>query len=247
MKSLFLATAAVAALAAAPALAQEPVGSIGAGYIHNDTEGFKSDGAVIDGVVAMPAFGDWTVTLNGAVTYSDSDLGDDTSASGAAHLTRMFGNDLRAGGFVGLSDIGGENYISVGGEVQRYFASATVSGVAAYTDLDGADAWTLGADAGFYVSPSLRLNVGGSYNTLDTNAGDIDAWSYGAGAEYQMANSPFGVFASYERLSLEDVDVDSDTVMVGLRYNFGGLQARDRAGANLGRTLGGVRALGGAF
>lgn len=241
MKALFLATAAVAAFAAAPALAQDAVGSVGIGYVHTDTEGFKTDGALLDGVGAFQIAPEWTVTVNGSVQYADSDFGDDTSGAAAAHVTRTFGSDLRAGGFVGFSDIGGENYLSVGAEVQKYLASATLTGVVSYTDLDFADAWTVGGDAAYYVNPSLRLNAGVSYNTIDTDLGDIDAWAYGVGAEYQLANSPFSVYGTYQRASLSDIDIDSDTVMIGARYNFGGtLQSLDRAGANLGRTLAGL-------
>jgi opacity protein-like surface antigen len=246
MKALFLATAAVAAFAAAPALAQDAVGSAGISYVHTDTEGFKTDGAQLDGVGAFQIAPEWTVTVNGSVQYADSDFGDDTTGAAAAHLSRTFGPDLRAGGFVGFTDIGGENYLSVGAEVQKYLASATLTGLVSYTDLDVADAWTIGGDAAYYVNPSLRLNAGVSYNTIDTDFGDIDAWAYGVGAEYQLANSPFSVYGTYQRASLNDVDVDSDTFMVGARYNFGGtLQSLDRAGANLGRTLAGLPLLRG--
>ncbi|MFC5374475.1 outer membrane beta-barrel protein [Brevundimonas faecalis] len=246
MKTVFLASVAAATLIAAPAFAQDAVGSAGIGYVHNDADGFKSDGAVLDGVGAFKVSPEWTVTLNGAVNYSDSDIGDDTTAAAAVHATRTFGSDLRAGGFVGVTDLGGENYFSVGGEVQKYLASATLTGVVAYTDLDGVDAWTFGGDAAYYVNPSLRLNAGVSYNNLSANSNDFDAWNYGAGAEYQFANSPFSVYGSYQRLSISDTDLDVDTFMIGARYNFGGtLQSLDRAGANLGRTLAGVPAIRG--
>ncbi|MGH7026801.1 hypothetical protein [Brevundimonas sp.] len=242
MKTVFLASVAAATLIAAPALAQDAVGSAGIGYVHTDTEGFKTDGAQLDGVSAFKVAPEWTVTVNGAVTYSNSNAGDDTAASGAAHLTKTFGSDLRAGGFVGVTDIGDANTFTVGGEVQKYLASATLTGLVAYTDLDGADAWTFGGDAAYYVNPSLRLNAGVSYNTIDADVvGEVDAWAYGAGAEYQFANSPFSVYGTYQRVSLDDVDVDSDTFMIGARYNFGStLQSLDRAGANLGRTLAGL-------
>lgn len=242
MKTILLASAAAAALIAAPAFAQESVGSAGLGYTHTDSEGFKTDGATLDGVAAMKVAPEWTVTVNGSVAYADSDFGDDTVGSAAAHLTKTFGSDLRAGAFAGVSDIGGENYFSVGGEVQKYLLSTTLTGLVSYTDLDGADAWTFGGDAAYYVNPSLRLNAGVSYNNIDTDvAGKVDAWAYGVGAEYQLDNSPFSLFGSWQRVSLNDVDVDSDNFVVGARYNFGGtLQSLDRAGANLGRTLAGL-------
>ena len=240
MKTVFLASVAAVTLIAAPAFAQDAVGSAGIGYVHTDTEGFKTDGAQLDGVGAFLVAPEWTVTVNGAVNYSDSDFGDDTTGAAAAHLTKTFGSDLRAGGFVGVTDLGDENYFTVGGEVQKYLASTTLTGLVSYTDLDGADAWTFGGDAAYYVNPSLRLNAGVSYNTIDTDLGDVDAWAYGAGAEYQFANSPFSVHGTYQRVSTDFVnaDVDADVFMVGARYNFGGtLQSLDRAGANLGRTL----------
>ena len=65
MKTVFLASVAAATLIAAPALAQDAVGSIGLGYAHTDTEGFKTDGAVLDGVAAFNVAPEWTVTVNG--------------------------------------------------------------------------------------------------------------------------------------------------------------------------------------
>ena len=52
MKTVFLASVAAATLIAAPAFAQDAVGSAGIGYVHSDTEGFKTDGAQLDGVGA---------------------------------------------------------------------------------------------------------------------------------------------------------------------------------------------------
>ncbi|MNH49750.1 hypothetical protein D3C87_339080 [compost metagenome] len=243
MKTVFLASVAAATLIAAPAFAQDAVGSAGISYVHTDTEGFKTDGANLNGVGAFKVAPEWTVTVNGDVNYADSDFGDDTAASAAAHLTKTFGADLRAGGFVGVSDIGGENTFTVGAEVQKYLASATLTGLVAYTDANLGDVWTFGGDAAYYVNPSLRLNAGVSYNNVDTDLGDVDAWAYGVGAEYQFANSPFSVYGTAQRATLDiaNVDVDSDTFMIGARYNFGGtLQSLDRAGANLGRTLAGL-------
>lgn len=244
MKSILLATAAVS-LFAAPALAQDAVGSIGVAYVNSQVDVLgldaEADGGVIDGSVALPAFGDWTVTLDAAATFADSDFGDDTTLSGSAHLTKMFGSDLRAGAFVGATDAGDDTLVTIGAEVQKYFAGSTLTGVVAYGDVDDADVWTVGGDAAFYVQPNLRLNAGLSWNNIDTSVGDIDAWSYGVGAEYQFTGTPYGVFADYNRVSLDDVDVDVDTFQVGFRYSFGGsLQARDRAGADLGRTVVGV-------
>jgi len=235
MKSLLLVTAAVSAFAAAPALAQSgPVGSVGATYSESEVDlgGLSAEGDAwaIDGVVAMPAFGDWTVTLAGAA--SDSDDGDDTTFFGNAHLTTMIKPDMRFGGFVGAADVADETALTAGVEVQKYLAKATLTGVVAYTTADDADldVWSVGADAAFYVTEALRLNAGVSWMTIDD--ADADGLTYGVGAEYQISDSPFSVTAGLSHSDIGDLDIDAWTV--GLRYGFGGgLQARDRAGAAL--------------
>ena len=236
MKSLLLVSAALSAFAAAPALAQDgPVGSVGITYGNTEVDlgglGGDADSWAVDGVVAMPAFGDWTVTLGANASQFD-DGSDDTAFVGTAHLTTLVGSDLRVGGFVGAADVADETALTGGVEVQKYLANATLTGVVAYTTADDVDldAWSVGADAAFYVTDALRLNAGLSWMTIDD--ADVDGVTYGVGAEYQISNSPFSVTAGLSHSDIEDLDIDTWTV--GLRYSFGGgLQARDRAGAAL--------------
>lgn len=238
MKSLFLATAAVAAFAAAPVLAQEPVGSVGLTYSDSQVEfgglEAESDSYALDGVIAVPAFGNWTFTAAANAAQTDDGIDDDTAFTGTAHLTTLVGSDLRVGGFVGATDYADETALTAGAEVQKYLGKATLTGVVAYTSADDSDvdAWSVGADAAFYVMPNLRLNAGLGYVTADAAGFDVDGMTYGAGAEYQIGGTPFSVTAGYSHADIEDIDVD--TLSVGLRYSFGGgLQARDRAGAAL--------------
>ena len=220
MKSLLLVTSALAAFAAAPALAQDgPVGSVGVSYGNTEFDlggvGGDADSWAVDGVVAMPAFGEWTVTV--AANASEFEDADDTTLVGTAHLTTLVGSDLRVGGFVGAADVADES---------------ALTGVVAYTTADDADldVWSVGGDAAFYVTDALRLNAGVSWMTIED--ADVDGVTYGVGAEYQIAGTPFSATAGYSNSDIEDLDVDSWTV--GLRYSFGGgLQARDRAGAAL--------------
>ncbi|MBF0665338.1 MAG: hypothetical protein IR159_07320 [Brevundimonas sp.] len=237
MKSLLLVSAAVAAFAAAPALAQDgPVGSVGVTYGNTEVDfgGFSADSDTygIDGVVAMPAFGEWTVTLAANASQFDEGSSDDTVFAGTAHLTTLVGSDLRVGGFLGAADVADETAFTGGFEVQKYLSRATLTGVVAYTTADDVDldAWSVGGDAAFYVTDNLRLNAGLSWMTIDD--ADVDGVTYGVGAEYQIGASPFSVTAGLSHSDVEDLDIDSWTV--GLRYSFGGgLQARDRAGAAL--------------
>jgi hypothetical protein len=235
MKSLFLLSTAIAALTAAPALAQDaPVGSIGVSYTDTsiDTpigdEGLESWS--LNGVTAMPAFGEWTVTLAADVTNTEFLGDDDTAGAASVGLSRMFGSDTRLGGFVAASDAGNDTAWTGGFRAQKYLAKSTLTGVVAYTDIDGVEIWTAGGDAAFYVTPSLRLNAGITYDSVDE--ADLDAWTYSVGAEYDIGATPFSVTAGYARSDLGDFDLEVDSFNVGLRYSFGGdQQSRDRAGA----------------
>ena len=83
MKTILLATAA-AALFAAPAFAQDAVGSVGVTYSNPSIEvagnDVDADVWTVDGTVALPA-ADWTVTLNGAVDYTKAFNGDTNSVT----------------------------------------------------------------------------------------------------------------------------------------------------------------------
>ena len=229
MKSLFLASAAVAALAAAPALAQDAAGSIGIQYSNTDI-GASSDLETwtADGVVAMPAFGAWTVTLAADIDQVEFFDEEDTSASGSVGLSTLVGTDVRVGGFVGASDAGDETALTGGFRAQKYLSKATLTGVVAYTDVFDTNIWTVSADAAYYVTPQLSLNAGITYDTVDY--ADFDAWTYAVGAEYDLGTSPFALTAGYAKSDFDGGDIDTWTV--GVRYTFGGdKQSRDRAGA----------------
>ena len=253
MKTLFLATAAVAALAAAPALAQTaPTGSIGAAWTNADAElggvSAEGNGGYVDGNVAGPIFGDWTVTMGASFAWADGDLGDNHAAAGQVHLTRKMG-DVRAGAFVAASDAGDETLTSLGAEVQKYMGPVTLSGALVFSTMESADAITASGDVGFYPMDNLRLNVGVSGGSIEFTGTNAEFYSAGLGAEYQFTGTPVSVFTAYDHTTLDDADLDVDTVSVGLRFSFGsdGLKAREQSGADLGRTVGGLAGLLGAF
>ncbi len=249
MKTVFLASVAAATLIAAPAFAQNAIGSVGVAYNYADVENTDVNRGVIDGTVASPVFGDWTVTFNAEAAYTDvKHGGDETTLAGAVHLSKKI-NDMRFGGFVAASEfLGGGTMTTFGVEGQKYLERATLTGVASYGTVHNADIWNVAADAAFYATPQLRLNAGAAYANADNLfvGGSVDAWSVGVGAEYQFADSPYSVFGGYDYAKSSDLDADANVFKIGVRYSFGGgLQARDQAGANLGRTVGGVAALRG--
>lgn len=238
-KKLFATAALIAAAVSAPAFAQN-IGSVGAAvnYTDIDSKALNGNGTstVIDGSVAIPLKGAWTVTANGDVSISDNDLSDQTVASGAAHLTTKIGDTWRVGGFTALSRPSNDTLWAVGGEAQKYFSNVTLSGLAAYgqsNDLD-ADLYTVRGDVRYFVSDNFRLDAGAAWSRIDTNV-NADLWDVNVGGEYKFASTGWSTFAKYTHSESDDLaDLKADAVKVGLRYTFGGsLKDRDRAGADL--------------
>lgn len=246
MKTLLLATAAVAAFAAAPAFAQSagPVGSAGITWsnVEADAGGASADqgfGAV-DANVAGD-FGAWTVTFDGSVGWADGEIDEDRAESIQVHLTRKF-QDIRVGAFVGLAS---EDVTTVGLEAQKYTGPLTVSGALAVSSMDEADVISLNGDVAYFVQDDLRLNVGAGVGNLDTLGGNTRYYSMGAGAEYRIPATSLSVYGAYDRSTVDDFDLDVDTFSIGLRFNFGAstLRERNERGADLGRIVGGLGSL----
>lgn len=242
MKTLLLATAAVATLVAAPAFAQSgPVGSAGITWsdVEADAGGASAEETfgAIDANVAGD-FGAWTVTFDASMSWADGAMDDDRVVAGQAHLTRKFG-DVRAGAFVGLSSLGGEEVTTFGLEAQKYMGPLTVSGAAAYSDVSGADIVNVNGDVAYFVQDNLRLNVGAGFGDVSSDFGDVEYYSYGAGAEYMIPSTSLSVYGAYERATIDDADLDVDTFSIGLRFTYGAktLRAREESGADLGRTV----------
>ncbi len=241
MKLRMFATAAVVAAAAvaAPAFAQDAVGSAGLSVAHTeiDTKLVDLDGQTytLDGSVAVKATENWTLSLGANLGTADGDLGDDT-AFGLNGAFTYNGGDWRVGPTVGFTSIGDESLWTVGGVAQKYFDKVTLTGAINYGQADelDADIWSVNGDVRYFVSDNFRLNAGAGFAKVDTDQGDADLWTAGVGAEYQFASTPWSVFGGYDHVELKDFDVSADTFKIGARYTFGGdLKARDRAGADL--------------
>lgn len=255
MKTLLLATAAVAAFAAAPAMAQDLVGSAGVTLTNTQFEALgaevDADGVSLDYGVAMPVGADWTVTLDGGFAYATSDAADsETAFSGRVHASTLMG-DIRVGGFVGGAEAGDEQLWSAGAQVQSYMDKITLTGTVAYDTIDAfdVDAWTVGGDAGYFITPDFRVNAGAAWSSVDFSGFDTESWQANVGGEYRIKDSNLSLTAGFSHAELEDADATIDTITVGLRYSFGAgtLQSRERAGADLGRTVAGAGTFAGSL
>ncbi|HEY8618240.1 hypothetical protein [Phenylobacterium sp.] len=245
MRITLMATVAAATLLSAAAAQAQTVGYVGGNYVRTDGDvaGFdvESDGFEIEGAAAFDA-GNLGVQIDGA--FGDSEDADSVwTATG--HLNTQVGA-AQVGGFAGFVTSDGDTLWGVGAEAQADLAPNTVLygqiGYGKADDLD-VDAWALRGEIRQYFTETFKVTGSLGYITADADgAGDLDAWTFGADAEYQFANTPFSVFAGYERLEFDDIDADANTFRIGGRFTFGGsLRARDKADQNgVSKLFGGL-------
>jgi hypothetical protein len=242
MKVQLLATAAVAAaLFAAPAFAQDvaaPSGYVGATYSHLDLNSPLGDSdADLFGAEAAVAgqFGASNIGFQLDGSLSDGD-NVDTTGMGSAHV--FYRNDqYLVGAFGGVAGSNGSTTWGAGVEGQTYFDRATLAGAVAWATNDDVniDLWGANAEARFFAQDNLRFDVNGGFANVDFGPIDTNVWTIGAGGEYQFDRAPVSLFAKYNYVSFDDLDVNENIFAVGVRWNFGGatLKQRDRSGASL--------------
>ena len=249
MKTLLLVTAAAAAFAAAPAFAQStgPVGSAGVTWsnVEADAGGSSAeeDFGAIDANVAGD-FGAWTVTFDASMSWADGAMDEDRPVTGQIHVTRKL-DDMRIGGFVGVTSVAGERATTIGLEAQKYAGPLTVSGALGVTHMSEVDVISANGDLGYFVQDNLRLNANVGAGNFDTDFDNTRYLSMGVGAEYLIPKTPVSVYGAYDRTSVDDFDLDVDTFSIGIRFNYGAdsLRAREQSGADLGRTVAGLGVL----
>lgn len=146
------------------------------------------------------------------------------------------------GGWAGWSHSGGTDLLGAGAEGQAYFSRATIYGSIGYGHLDQAvnqnlyagrlegryfitDNFSLGVQGGL-----VRIHAGGTHSTLHT---------WGLGAEFQPNGAPVSILAGYTHGDVVSSTAESNTVRLGLRWNFdgGSLIDRDRSGAPLNNVV----------
>lgn len=231
MKSLtFLGAAAVALMAATPAIAQNYAGVV---YGNTDVDGLGD--ANFYGVEG--AFGGPNYEID--LSFTDSDESD-SAISGAAHLFSRSDSHL-VGAFVGLADSSDSTTWTIGGEGNLYLDNVTLAGAIGYASNDDVDTdgYGLNAEARIFPSDNFRLQAAAGIAKVDLAGVDDDVISFGLGGEYQFGEAPFSLALNWDRSEISDADITADTLTIGLRYNFGGtLRDRDRTGASQAGLVG---------
>ncbi len=254
MKKLLLGAAAALAIAA-PGVASAQSGYVDLGYQSSEADigGVEgdADGWTLGGATAWGGNGSLGVQLDAVIGNSEADAGGDSTAyTIGGHLFSRNDSHL-LGGFVNFGNVdadgvGDFDFWTVGVEGQLYMSRTTLDGAISYGESDDLDGELTALDVGatHFFADNFSANVNLGFGSVETGVGDADVNTYGVGAEWGFA-SAWSVFGGWQHAEVEDLDSDSDTLGVGIRYNWGGsLFDRNRNGASLSRG-GGLGRFGG--
>jgi hypothetical protein len=232
MKKTALLAAVAAMFTATPALAD---GYVGAAYGTTDASGTDTDTWQVDGAFGHSA-GSWGFQADASVGNADSGGSDADTFAASGHLYWQ-GSGWRLGGLVATSNIddgsaevdelvyGAEGTFDIG-------PNTVLGGSATFGEVDflgtDLDAWNVDASLNYYATPNFR--IGGTLGSGNVEAGtDIDTFTAGVDAEYQLSSAPVSFTLGYLHLDAEDLlGLETDTISAGVRWNFGGSTLRDR-------------------
>lgn len=183
------------------------------------------------------------------VTNSDDSSYDYSSMNAAGHLNwREDGHLIGVMGSVGRTtdtEMGGtfatlalEGQVDVG-PVQLYGQGGVVRSLSTDdVDYDVTAPYVRG-EARYFIDPNFMVSANAGYAQITYDGPDepIDAFSWGATAEYKFEDSPFSVYASYqgnyETEPAEDEDWTKHAVLVGVRVSTDTLEGAARSGVTL--------------
>jgi hypothetical protein len=240
LRSMLAAVAAVAALGAAPALADtNNSGYIGVSAANFDDGDFDAQAYSLNGAVAFPLSGNWGAQLDAEYARLENDADDSDTVSGTAHVFHRTDTHL-IGVYVGANDT--DEVTSYGGGVEGdlYRGDWTIGGRVSYatddSDLDS-DTWGGEARAKYFYTDNFTVAGSLGVDRVSVDApgfDDFNVVTVGVGSEYQFASAPVSVFGGVAYSDVEDAD-GTTGVQIGLRYNWNGgsLRDRDRSGASL--------------
>jgi len=223
---------ALAALAAAtPAAAQ---GYLGLEYgNHNIDTGFGDEDFDVwqgEGAFGWGGTG-WGAQVGGALGNLSADSGGDADFwSLDGHLYWQSGA-WRLGGVAAITSIddgGNIDETAYGVEGMYSFTNTNLSASATIGDLEGSDLWNIDGAVNHYYSPNFRVGGLIGFGNIDGGGSDVDSMTYGLNTEFQPWSAPVSITLGWTRFSIDDADLDTDTLQIGARWNFGGGTLQDR-------------------
>lgn len=144
------------------------------------------------------------------------------------------------GGWAGWAHSGGADLFGIGAEGQAYMSNATLYGSVGYgrvSDAVDQNLWAARVEGRYFVTENFRLDARAGLMRVSDRGSSARSTvrTVGFGAEFQPNNVPFSVNAGYSHADVSNSTLESDTIRVGVRWNFDGgtLAERDRLGATL--------------
>jgi hypothetical protein len=200
-------------------------------------ETWTGEGAVVGQVRNFGVQGDIKVaSFNGPGT-----AGDGTATSPTLHVFKRNPYGL-IGGWAGWSHSEGADLLGIGAEGQAYMSGATIYGSIGYghvNDVTDQNLWAARVEGRYFLTENFMLGATVGLVRASADTGTTTAHStvrtVGIGAEYQPGQLPFSINAAYAHADASNSSAESDTIRIGMRWNFdgGSLAERDRLGATL--------------
>lgn len=223
--------AALAAAMAVPAVANaETNGSIDLGYENSEFDYGDFENYSL-GAALTHDMGGWTVQADGRTTLQNWSGFEYSHSYAAVHgSTDLGGWDI--GGFVGLINYYGDPGTLIGFETRTAWGNFSADGVLAYADFDdnGYEGGTVRIGGAYFFMPNLAVNAAVGRTDINTDFGtDYEITEYTVGGAYQFANN-IAVSLGYAGTDGDrstGTEYDGDSLMLGVRFNFGGGALQD--------------------
>lgn len=255
MKRYLLGAAAMLAVAAPGVAAADASGHIDLSYTNGDSDLGTSDvnATALGGQVAF-AGGPVGFQVDGRYSSVETTSTADVYSIGGHVFSRS--ESWLIGGYVGYDKLesGGEaEELTFAVEAQFYMPRSTITGVLSHSTDDSIfdmNVTEISGEYRYFFTDNFSLQGGLGFGQGELGANDIDIWDAQVGGEYQFASAPISIFAGYRHGNLDAgaADIDTSSVGVGVRYNWGGsLMDRNRHGAGLARVPSAVEHLFGSF
>jgi hypothetical protein len=197
-------------------------------------ETWTGEGAVVGDFRGMGVQGDIKIA---SYNTQGSSGGSGTTWSPTLHVYQRNAYGL-IGGWAGWSHTKGADLFGLGLEGQATMGSATIYGSAGYGHVNSTldqSLWTGRLEGRYFVTENFSLNVNGGLVRASASGAHTTVRTVGFGAEYQPSVLPFSIQGGYSHADASGSSAESNTVRVGLRWNFDGssLAERDRVGPSL--------------
>ena len=197
-------------------------------------ETWTAEGAVVGQVGQFGVQGDAKIASYNTLNSSG---GSGTAWSPTLHVYTRNAYGL-IGGWTGWSHTKGADLFGLGLEGQANLAGATIYGSAGYGHVNSTldqNLWTARLEGRYFITENFGINVNGGLVRASASGAHTTVRTVGVGAEYQPGVLPFSIQGSYSHADASGSSAESDTIRLGLRWNFdgGSLAERDRLGPSL--------------